>query len=568
MSDGKITIKTYRDMPYMPASMGRMTINKTASWRNAEPYYEEKAPPCNLNCPAGTDCVKFIHLVAEGKYEEGWKWILNTNPFPATCGRVCPHPCERDCNRGNLGGRLNVHMVERFLADVNFDKIPPPEFLEAKKSQSVGVIGSGPAGLSCAYQLARRGYKVTVYEALPSSGGMMRIGIPDYRLPKDVLDREIGYILSFGVDLKLNCKVGQNVSFEELQKRHEAIFIGTGYHLSRQLGAEGQDLEEVIPGIEVLRKIALKEDVELGDRIIVVGGGNTAMDVARSVMRLGSKPRVVYRRSREEMPAIAEEIDDLIAEGIPIDFLTLPVKVHLSNNGSALKVEFIRMELGEPDASGRRKPIPIAGSNFVIDADMVITAIGEQPDLRYLPSDVKSESWGILVDGYGRTNLPNVFSGGDTATGEGTVTHAVGHGRQAAIAIDSFLKNQPPPECETISRSLEGRNSHVVAWEEINTNYFTLVERLEPRGMPLPERVKNFEEIYSGLTEQQALEEAQRCFSCGTCPECDNCLIFCPDAAIARLPGGKYAINYEYCKGCGICVTECPRNAISIKVLK
>jgi 2-oxoacid:acceptor oxidoreductase delta subunit (pyruvate/2-ketoisovalerate family) len=568
MSDGKVTIKTYRDMPYLPASLGRMTINKTASWRNAEPYYEEKAPPCNLNCPAGTDCVKFIHLLAEGKYEEGWKWILNTNPFPATCGRVCPHPCERDCNRGEMGGRVNVHMVERFLADANFDKIPPPAYLEEKKAKSVGVIGSGPAGLSCAYQMARRGYQVTVYESLPQPGGMMRIGIPDYRLPKEVLDREIDYILSFGVDLKLNCLVGKDITFGELQDKHDAIFIGTGYHLSRQLGAEGQDLEEVIPGIEVLRKIALKEQIELSDRIVVVGGGNTAMDVARSVLRLGSKPRVLYRRSRDEMPAIAEEVDDLIAEGIDIDFLTLPVQVSTSPDGSSLKVECVRMQLGEPDASGRRRPVQIEGSNFVIDADQVITAIGETPDLHFLPSDVKAESWGIMVDGLGRTNLKNVFAGGDTATGEGTVTHAVGHGRQAALAIDAYLKDQPAPDCETASRSLEGRNRHAVAWEEINTNYFSLVERLEPQGVPVSDRLKSFEEIYSGFTETQALEEAQRCFSCGTCPECDNCLIFCPDAAISKLPGGKYAINYDFCKGCGICVTECPRSAISIKVLK
>lgn len=568
MSDEKISIKSYRDIPIAPASLGRMSVNKTGSWRNAEPFYEEKAPPCNLSCPAGTDVVDFLHLIGEGKYEEGWELILNTNPFPGICGRVCPHPCERDCNRGNMGGRVNVHTLERFLADVNFDRELKPKFVESKKKQTIGVIGAGPAGLSCAYQLVRRGYKVTVYEALPEAGGMMRLGIPDYRLPKDVLQHEIDYILAHGVELKLNTRVGSDITFEEIRKKHDAVFIGTGFHLSRSLGAEGQDLEDVIPGIEVLRKIAFKDDISLGDRIVVVGGGNTAMDVARSVLRMGSQPRVVYRRSREEMPAIAEEVEDLMEEEIPIDFLTLPVKVHGNENGHIMKVECVRMELGEPDASGRRRPIPIEGSNFEIETDMVITAIGEQPDLRFLPSNIKAENWGILVDGYGRTNLEDVFAGGDTATGEGTVTHAVGRGRQAAIAIDCYLQGKDLPACEEIERYLQDRSRHMVTWEEINPAYFNLEERIEPRGLPIPERVKGFEEVYSGFTEEQALKEAQRCFSCGTCPECDNCLVFCPDAAISRLPGGRYQINKDFCKGCGICVAECPRNAISIKVLK
>ncbi len=568
MSDEKISIKTYRDLPITPASLGKMTINKTASWRNAEPYYEEKAPPCNMNCPAGTDVVEFLHLLGEGNYEAGWELILNTNPFPGICGRVCPHPCERECNRGHLGGRVNVHMLERFLADANFERKLSPKFIESKKKQSVGIIGAGPAGLSCAYQLARRGYPVTVYEALPEAGGMMRLGIPDYRLPKEILKHEIDYILAHGVELRLNTRVGKDLPFDQLRKKHQAVFIATGLHLSRSLGAEGQELEEVIPGIEVLRKVAFKDDISLGDRLVVVGGGNTAMDVARSVMRMGSKPRVVYRRSREEMPAIAEEIEDLLQEGIPIDFLTLPVKVHANERGGTLKVECIRMNLGEPDASGRRQPVPVPGSNFDIEADMVITAIGEQPDLRFLPSDIQAESWGILVDSYGRTNVSGIYAGGDTANGEGTVTHAVGRGRQTAIAIDAYLQEKDLPPCEEIERYLVDRSRHMVTWEEMNPVYFNLEERIEPRGLDISQRVKNFEEVYSGLTELEALKEAQRCFSCGTCPSCDNCLIFCPDAAISRLEGGRYKINFDYCKGCGICVSECPRNSISIKVLK
>ncbi|MFH1733114.1 MAG: FAD-dependent oxidoreductase, partial [bacterium] len=480
---------------------------------------------------------------------------------------VCPHPCESECNRGDFGGPLNVHRLERFLADANYEKMPRPQYLEDKKSQSIGVVGSGPAGLSCAYHLARRGYSVTVYESLPEPGGMMRVGIPDYRLPKEVLKHEIDHILSYGVKLECDCRVGEDVTFADLRERHDAVFIATGFHLSRKLGAEGQDLADVIPGIEVLRKIAFKENIGIGDRVVVVGGGNTAMDAARSVLRMGSKPRVVYRRSRDEMPAIAEEIEDLLAEGIEIDFLTQPVKVHGDATGKVIKMECVRMALGEPDDSGRRRPVPQEGSNFEIEADMVITAIGETPDLTYLTDDVKAKSWAVLVDEYGRTNVPDVFAGGDSATGDGTVTHAVGHGRQTAIAIDAYLKGETPPECEKIERTLHGESTHQVTLDEINLNYFPLVDRIEPIGAPIPERVKNFEEIYSGLTEEQALEEAQRCFSCGTCPECDNCMVFCPDAAVSRDPDGGYKINYDFCKGCGICVAECPRNAISIKLL-
>lgn len=568
MSQDRISIKTFRDIPIAPASLGKMTVNKTASWRNAEPYYEEKAPPCNMNCPAGTDVVDFLHLIGEGKYEEGWELILNTNPFPGICGRVCPHPCERECNRGNLGGQVNVHMLERFLADANFERKLEPKFLESQKKEKVAVIGAGSAGLSCAYQLARRGYQITIYDALPEPGGMMRLGIPDYRLPKQILKHEIDYIAAHGVEMKMKARVGKDIKFEGIRKKHNAVFIATGLHLSRSLGAEGQELQDVLPGIEVLRKIAFKDEIELGDRVLVVGGGNTAMDVARSALRRGSNPRVVYRRSREEMPAISEEVEDLIHEGIPIDFLTLPVKVHGNSDGHILKVECIRMQLGEPDSSGRRRPIPVEGSNFDIEADMVITAIGEQPDLRFLTSDVKSESWGIMVDGYGRTSLPDVFAGGDTATGEGTVTHAVGRGRQAAIAIDSYLQGRDMPPCEEIERYLKDRSRHMVTWEEINPNYFNLAQRIEPRGLAISERVQSFDEVYSGFSEAQALQEAQRCFSCGTCPSCDNCLVFCPDAAISRVAEGRYKINYDFCKGCGICVSECPRNAISIKVLK
>ena len=566
--DKPIIFKTYRDLPLMPASLGRMTVNDTGSWRNVEPYYIDHTPPCNLKCPADNDIVNFLRLTSEGKFRQAWELILETSPFPGVCGRVCPHPCESECNRDKLGGVTNIHSIERFLADMNFEA-PIQEVSIKYPDKRAAIIGSGPAGLACAWHLNRAGYPATVFESHPQAGGMMRVGIPDYRLPKDVLDREIAAIQAGGTEIKTSCRVGDDITFDELMKEYAAVFIAVGFHQSRALGAEGEEHPDVVPGIELLRRIALGEAHGLKEKVLVVGGGNTAMDAARSAQRLGAEVTVVYRRTRNEMPAISEEIDELLAEGIPIDFLTTPVKVH--TNGDVIeKVECIRMKLGEPDSSGRRRPVPIEGSNFFVEADQVITAIGETPDLGFISDDLKVERWGVIADDFGVTNIPGVFAGGDAATGEGTVTHAIGSGRRAATAIINYIEGGELSEMDKLSPSLQRVDSKVVRFEDLNLDYFERQERIESSHIALEERRGKFREIYQTMDAARALYEAQRCMSCGTCPGCDNCFVFCPDAAIAYSdePGQKYVIDIMHCKGCGLCASECPRMCVEMKPVR
>lgn len=557
-------------MPLMTASLGDMTGNKTGAWRNVEPHYVEQIPPCTQRCPAGNDVVMFVTLAAERRFEDAWRVLAATTPFPGTCGRVCPHPCETECNREELGGAINVHIIERFIGDI-FRANPPAMHKEPPTGKRVAVVGSGPAGLSCAYQLALAGHSVTVYESHPKPGGMLRVGIPDYRLPSDVLDGEIRRIAGLGVEIITNNRIGDDIQFNQLVEKFDAVFVATGFTRSRPLGAKGDDGDGVLPGVEVLRRINLGLPDGAGDKPLVVGGGNTAMDAARSLLRLGKKVSVMYRRTRAEMPAIAEEIEELLQEGIEITFLATPVEV-LRQDGQVVGVKCIRMKLGKPDASGRRSPAPIEGSEFVVEADCVITAIGESTDLSFLPDEIKAKiSWNIPADELGRTFVQKLFAGGDVADGAGTATAAIGYGRKAAYSIDAYLMGKALPDNSATSPSLRDRTPHTVRFEELNTAYFQKEPRLDPMSQAIAERITDFREVRGGFSEEQLVEEARRCFSCGTCPACDNCYIFCPDAAIRHIkddPFKLYVVDYDYCKGCGICAAECPRACIVMKAVR
>ncbi|MBC8249369.1 MAG: FAD-dependent oxidoreductase, partial [Anaerolineales bacterium] len=438
----EIVFKTEADMPYLPMSLGTTLVNKTGSWRYIRPLYLDRTPPCNHNCPAGADVVGYLALIKEGRYEEAWELIKQENPFPGVCGRVCPHPCESECNRGELGGAIAIHTMERFLADWaarNEKRGTRDESPVTHSSSLVAVIGSGPAGLSCAYHLARRGYPVTVFEALPVAGGMMRVGIPEYRLPRQVLDQEIADIEALGVEIKTGMRLGDNLPMSELDG-YDAIFIAVGLQKSRKLNVPGEDAEGVIPGLEFLKRVNSGEEVRGGPRVAVIGGGNTAIDAARSALRLGSEVTILYRRSRAEMPAIADEIEEALAEGVNIRYLTAPVEL-LTEKGRVTGLKCVRMELGMPDESGRRRPLPIAGSEFTIKADTVIPAIAQEADLSFLqlPTSnlqlpVEVEQGRIAINDAGATTRPGIFAGGDVATPFGTVAHAVGSGKRAALA--------------------------------------------------------------------------------------------------------------------------------------
>ena len=570
--DEVITFRSEADMPPMPASLGTTLYNKTGSWRYMRPFYLDKTPPCSHNCPAGEDISLQISLIAQGRFEEALELIRLENPFPGVTGRVCPHPCETECNRAEYGGRVAIHDLERFVADHVAPK-PPSVQASQRRDAKVAIIGSGPAGLTCAYHLARWGYPVTVFEALPVPGGMMRVGIPDYRLPKDVLEREIAAIEALGVEIKTNMRLGDNLSLDDLGD-YKAIFIAVGLSKSRKLNIPGEEARGVIPGLEFLKRLNLGEEVQVGSRVVVVGGGNTAMDAARSALRLGAKVTVLYRRSRQEMPAIPEEVEEALEEGVDIQFLATPVEI-LTRDGQVVGLRCIRMRLGEPDESGRRRPIPIEGSEFTVQADAVIPAIGQVADLSFLDEQVKVERGRIVIDRAGATTRPGIFAGGDVATPFGTVAHAIGSGKRAAMAIDRYLRGEElpsfPPFEESVRFSPRPVESEIVRFEDLNLAYFEWAERRESAVRPPEERVKDFDEVALGLDEEQALAEASRCFNCGTCIMCDNCLNFCPDVAISRKNGSGpvsypfYEINYDYCKGCGICAEECPRDAISLE---
>jgi len=563
-----ITFTSEAEMPMMPASMASTLYNKTGSWRYMRPLYVNKTPPCNAACPAGEDIVMYLQLTAQGRYAEAWETIVRENPFPGVCGRVCPHPCESECNREHLGGAIAIHCQERFLADYAAAHdlgLPMPDV--PQRGEHVAVVGAGPAGLSCAYHLRRMGYQVTVFDAGDKPGGMMRL-IPEYRLPKEVLEREIAAIVATGVEVKTGVRLGVDVSLDDL-KDYAAVFLAVGQSRSRRLGVPGEEATDVLPGIDFLARVARGQRVGLGEKVAVIGGGNTAMDAARTARRLGADVTIFYRRSRAEMPAIDEEVNEALDEGVRIEFLRAPVAV-LTEDGHVRGLRLTEMELGAPDESGRRRPLPVAGSEYDVACDTVIPALGQVADLSFLDAEVKSERGRIITDEKAATTRPPIFAGGDVATGFGTVTAAVGSGKRAALAIDCFLRGVErtfPDLAQNVQAAPRPHDAAVVRFEDLNTAYFEEEPRPRQEQRPAAERVTTFEEVNLGYGEDAALAEAQRCFSCGTCNECDNCLIFCPDVAVLRGPSDDepFVFNYDYCKGCGICVSECPRHAISFE---
>ncbi len=575
---GKIIYKRESEMPLFPVSSGDMSWNRTGTWRYVRPKYEDKTPPCNAACPAGVDIPMFIGLVGEGRYEEAWNVIREENPFPGVCGRVCFHPCESHCNRAEYDESIAINALERFVADQAPPlKTAPP--VGKRRNERVAIVGSGPSGLSCAYHLARMGYGVTVFEALPQPGGILRMGIPSYRLPKDILDKEIADIQAYGVEIRANARLGGDLSFADLEE-YEAIFIATGAHVSRKLNIPGEGLKGVGSGLDLLRDINLGKAVRIGKKVAVIGGGNTALDAARAVLRLGGTPVILYRRSRDEMPAFDEEVFEALEEGIEIRYLVGPAAV-IGRDGRVTQLECIKMELGAEDETGRRIPLPIPQSNFTIEVDGVIVAVGEEPDLGFLPEDIRVEGKMVSTDKAALTSRKAVFAGGDMAHLDRTVAHAIGSGKRAAISIDCLTRNRGVDGVLGEIRVGEGgtlsiarylnqfarkRASHVVSFDELNLDYFEHAERNERFKLPAPERVGDFSEVAAGLAEHQATKEAGRCFSCGICNGCENCYIFCPDLSVITDEGVvSYRINYDYCKGCGICLAECPRNALSLE---
>ena len=524
-----------------------LLTSKTGTWRSIRPLLIEGVAPCGNACPGRIRIREYLSLLGEGKIREAAELLTEDNPLAAITGRVCPCFCEPECNRGEFDQPIAIKSLERLLGDYVLEQGFSGSGLPVREER-VAIIGSGPAGLSAAYYLARYGYQVTIFEALPVAGGMLYWGVPEYRLPNTIVSKEIEAIKSLGVDIRTNVAIGQELTLNALlADGYDAVLVAVGAWNDLKLNVPGEDTEGVIPGVKFLKRANSGEKVKVGDRVCVIGGGNTAIDSARVVARLGVKQvSILYRRSRAEMPAIPEEVEAALAEGIEIQFLVAPTEV-IVKDGKVNSIRCLRMELGEPDDSGRRRPVPIPGSEFNVDADTVIVAIGQAPDLSFLDgSGVEITRDGIIPANPDTlaTNLPKVFVAGDVQTGPATVIQAVAAGRKAALGINSWLTGSETLVSPEIER--------VVEYEDLNVNYF----RHEPR--------QQLEEAGLEALRDAAIAEAQRCFQCGSCNECNTCWFLCPDGVILSR-NGVADFDYDYCKGCGICAEECPRGAIILE---
>ena len=526
--------------------VGSSRANHTGSWRTERPVYVDRLPPCNDACPAGENVQRWLYWAEEGDYRRAWDEIMLNNPFPAIMGRACYHPCETACNRATLDTAVNIHAVERFLGDLAIKEgwsVP----VEAPASGKKGlVIGAGPSGLSAAYHLTRLGHAVTVMEAGPVAGGMMRFGIPTYRLPRPVVAAEIARILDMGVTLRLNATVG-DIPRAMAEGGFDACFVAIGAHLAKRVDIPAVDAGRILDAVSFLHGMETDgEAPRLGRRVAVYGGGNTALDVARTARRLGDEAVIVYRRTREKMPAHDFEVQEALEEGVTVHWLRTITQV----DAAGLTVE--KMEL---DESGYPRP---TGQRETIAADTVVLAIGQDVDLSVLERipGVTFTDGVVAVDRNMMTGHAGIFAGGDMVPSERTVTVAAGHGKKAARHIDAYLRGSAyvaPPRHELATPEL------------LNSWYYSDAPKVMQPQLDLIRRQSTFEEVVGGLDETTALYEARRCLSCGNCFECDNCFGICPDNAIIKLgPGQRFMVDYDFCKGCGMCAQECPCGAIAM----
>jgi 2-oxoacid:acceptor oxidoreductase gamma subunit (pyruvate/2-ketoisovalerate family) len=555
-SGGAPPLATPRAPGFLGGLGGEFPRVKTGQWATEQPQRQQMVPPCNHVCPAGNDVQGFLHALAQDQTDEALAILLRTSPFPAVCGRVCPAPCMDNCNRIGLDGAVNVRQLERYAGDHGDVTLEPV----AKRGERVAIVGSGPAGLSAAYQLARFGYRVTVYEGGSEAGGLLRTGIPSFRLPADVLDGEIDRILSLGVTVETDHRIDRT-RLLEMARSHDAVLVATGLQELRGLRLGVADSEAVVQGIDFLDRAHHGEVRVDGEDVLVAGGGNTAMDAARSALRLGaSSVRVVYRRTRDEMPAIREEVDEALEEGVAMDFLTQPVGLSAEGVGSDGRPRFQltcrRMRLGDPDASGRRAPVEVPESDFDVTCHRLILALGQSPDVTVFPEGTEVREGEHLL---GLLETP-VYAIGDLATNDGTVAGAIGSGRRSAFHIHETLSG----ELLEVSEHAEARR-RVDVWrdEVINAgamkmHLFERTDSGEGTTLPMRTRRSTFDEIHQGLPDAR---EATRCLSCGVCNECDLCVTYCPEGVLKRV-GHEFVFDYSFCKGCGVCASECPRNVI------
>jgi 2-oxoacid:acceptor oxidoreductase delta subunit (pyruvate/2-ketoisovalerate family) len=526
--------------------VGSSLANKTGSWRVERPVYVDRLPPCNQACPAGENIQQWLYHAEEGAYEPAWRQLMQDNPFPAVMGRVCYHPCETACNRAQLDQAVGINSVERFLGDLAIERGWRIDEQAPASGKRVLIVGAGPSGLSAAYHLRRLGHDVTIYDAGSRAGGMMRFGIPTYRLPRAVLDAEIQRIIQMGVHLELSHKV-VDLEREKTAGGFDAVFLAVGAHIGKRAYIPAGDSARILDAVTLLRSMEGQERPQLGRRVVVYGGGNTALDAARTAKRLGaSEAIVVYRRTRDRMPAHDIEVEEALEEGVQMRWLST---IAGADRG---KLVIEKMEL---DATGFPQP---TGQFEELEADALVLALGQEADLSLLRGvrDAVIEDGVVQVGPNMMTGHPGIFAGGDMVPSERTVTIAVGHGKQAARHIDAWLRG--------VDYAPAAKHP-VATFQSLNTWYYADAPKTVQPQLDRVRRQSTFDEVVKGLDESTALFEARRCLSCGNCFECDNCYGVCPDNAVIKLgPGQRFAIDYDYCKGCGICAVECPAGAIAM----
>jgi len=519
----------------------------TGPIRLQQPVYRDTIPPCNHACPAGENIQAWLSLAQESRFEEAWHTLVNDNPLPGVHGRVCYHPCETSCNRADVDDAVSIHAVERYLGDLAIEKGWKP-VVDAKASgKKILVVGAGPSGLSAAWHLARMGHEVEIHEAGPMPGGMMRFGIPTYRLPRDILDAEVKTIQDIGVTLRLNCKV-ENVLVTKDEGGFDAVFMAVGAHLAKKVDIPAREAGKVLDAVSYLASVEAGEAPKLGRRVAIYGGGNTAMDAARTARRLGAEEAmIIYRRDREHMPAHDFEVQEAEEEGIKINWLRTIRQIDTTQ---------FQVEVMEIDENGRPQP---TGEVETLEADSLVLALGQNVDSSILESIPGVElGWdGVVEVGPNMmTGANGIFAGGDMVPSERTVTIATGHGKKAARHIDAWLRGQ--------EYSKESKQPSV-DFNALQLWYHTDAQQRQQSELPAEQRNTDFREVTAGLSEEEATYEASRCYSCGNCFECDGCYGACPESAIIKLGKGKrYKIDYERCTGCEACFLQCPCHAIEM----